>query len=100
MASEPLPLDIDDNPELLRLAEEVNATGEPRVLRSRDGELALVTPIAGRRKRRGRNTLPPKTKEQMEAFWSSFGSWKDVDVDKFLDDIYESRKSSRPPVDL
>jgi hypothetical protein len=100
MASEPLPLDIDDNPELLRLAEEVNATGEPRVLRSHDGELALVTPIAGKQKRRGRNTLPPKTKEQMDAFRSAAGAWKDVDTEAMKAYIYEGRKSSRPPVDL
>lgn len=34
------------------------------------------------------------------AFLSAAGGWSDVDTDAFLDMIYESRKSSRPPVEL
>jgi hypothetical protein len=98
MASEPI--DVSNMPELRRLAKQVNETGEPRVLRDDDGELAVITPIASKRKRKGRNTLPPKTEEQLAAFRSAAGSWKGFDVDKFLEDMYESRKSSRPPVDL
>ena len=98
MASEPI--DVSNMPELRRLAKEVNETGEPRVLRDDEGELAVITPIASKRKPKGRNTLPPKTKEQMDRFWSSFGGWKDVDTDKLLEYIYEGRKSSKPPVDL
>jgi hypothetical protein len=100
MASEPLPMNIDDNPELLRLAEEVKETGESRVLRGHNEDLVLVTPIAGKQKRKGRNTLPPKTKEQVEAFRSAAGAWKNVDTDAMKKYIYEGRTSSKPPVDL
>lgn len=41
-----------------------------------------------------------KTAEDYEAFLSAAGSWKDVDTDRLLKDIYASRRSSRPPVDL
>lgn len=40
------------------------------------------------------------TDEDDEAFLSAAGGWSDVDIDEFLKDIYESRRSSRPPVDL
>lgn len=40
------------------------------------------------------------TDEDWAAFRAAAGSWADVDTDKFLEDIYASRKSSRPPVDL
>ncbi|MGH2457985.1 MAG: hypothetical protein ACRDIY_03870 [Chloroflexota bacterium] len=44
MARELKHVDIDDNPDLARIAEEVRATREPRALR-RDGEdLAIVVP--------------------------------------------------------
>lgn len=90
MASEVKAIDISDVPELVRLAEEVRTTGERRLLR-RDGEDgAMLVPARPRRKR-------AKTKADYEAFLSSAGSWKDVDTDKFIADVYESRKrSSRP----
>ena len=44
--------------------------------------------------------LSRKTAEDYEAFLSVAGRWKDVDTDRLLDDIYESRRSSRPPVEL
>jgi hypothetical protein len=44
--------------------------------------------------------LRKKTKADYEAFRSSAGSWRDEDVDTFIKNVYESRRSSRPPVDL
>lgn len=92
------PLDISHVPELLRIVEEVRATNEPRVLR-RDGEdLAVLvpsSPVKGVRSRR------VKTTADYEAFRSAAGSWKDVDTDRLVAEIYESRRrSSRPPVEL
>ena len=60
MASEPVALDVTDMPELLRVAEEVNATGEPRILRSKNRDIALVTPIAGTESGRKRTRFPPE----------------------------------------
>jgi hypothetical protein len=94
MATEFKSVDISDTPELVRLAEEVRATREPRVLR-RGGEdvavLAPIPPASGRRAGRHR------TAADYAAFRASAGSWKDVDVDRFLADNEASRnRSSRP----
>ena len=40
------------------------------------------------------------TDEDDQAFLSAAGGWSDVNIDEFLQDIYESRRSSRPPVEL
>jgi hypothetical protein len=42
------------------------------------------------------------TAEDYAAFRSAAGGWKDlIDVDRFIEDIYESRRiSTRPPVEL
>jgi len=47
-------------------------------------------------------SLPQRgfSKEEDEAFLSAAGSWSDVDIDEFLQEIHESRSSSRPPVDV
>lgn len=48
-------IDVSDQPELLRIAEEVHATRQPRVLRCDGEDLAIVTPAgpagSSRRKR-------------------------------------------------
>ncbi len=56
MAKELNPIDVTDRPELLRIAEEVHATKEPRLLRRAREDLAILTPAvpAGERVRRGR----------------------------------------------
>lgn len=88
-------IDISGVPDLIRLAEEVRETGEPRVLRRANEDLAVLMPVPKTSRRR------EKTEADYEAFRSSAGSWKDVDTDKLIDDIYESRRrSSRPPVEL
>ena len=46
MAQERTPIDISNIPELVRLAEEVRESGEPRVLRRADQDLALLAPLA------------------------------------------------------
>lgn len=98
MARELKVTDIGDLPELVRLAEEVHDTGEPRLLRREGEDLALLTPVTPAvTSRRGRK----KTQADYDAFRAAAGSWKDVDTDKLLEEIYESRRlSSRPPVEL
>ena len=89
------PIDISNDPELLKLAEEVHSSHTPRILRRNDEELTLLVPVKPKRKRKG------KAEKGLEAFRSAAGSWKDVDTDKLIADIYESRRhSSRPPVEL
>ncbi|MBI4493911.1 MAG: hypothetical protein HY690_14055 [Chloroflexi bacterium] len=98
MARELKVIDVSRVPELLRLAEEVRGTNEPRLLR-RDGEdLAILMP-ARRSPKRPRRA---KTRADHEAFLSSLGGWEGVvDTDRLIADIYESRRrSTRPPVEL
>src|SRR5712692_5669309 len=96
---EPTPIDISNNPDLLRLVEEVEATQTPRKLMRENKPLAILMPIASsgkRHKKRG------KTKADYEAFRSAAGSWKDVDANTLLKNIYEDRRwtNTRPPVEL
>ena len=93
------PINISNVPELLRIAEEVRSTNEPRLLRRDNEDLAILIPAARGMKRRAPRV---RTKADYEAFRSSAGSWKGiVDTDKLIKDIYESRRrSSRPPVEL
>ena len=97
MAKELRAVDVSRVPELLRIAEEVRASGEGRLLK-RDGEdLAIIAPV---RAIRGR-TRRTKTKADRDALLAAAGSWADVDIDTFNADVYESRRrSSRPPVEL
>ncbi len=54
MAKELKSLDITDTPELLRLAEEVQATGKPQVLVRESEELAVLMPVPKKRSRKGK----------------------------------------------
>lgn len=69
------------------------------VVVERDGRaVAVVEPVRAPKapsRRRGR------TAADYAAFLSSAGGWKDMDVDKFIDENYRSRRiSSRPRVEL
>ncbi len=99
MAKEMTPIDISTNLDLVRLAEEVARSGEPRVLRRADEDVAVLMPI--KKPASHQRTTRKKTEEDHEAFLASAGSWEDMDTDKLIEDIYESRDiSTRPPVDL
>ena len=98
MVKEMTPIDVTNTPELLQLAEEVRRNGQARVLRRDREDLAVVIPVSAA-KRRARKTRT-YSKEDDEAFLASAGGWKDFDLEKFLRDIDESRRISRPPVEL
>ena len=95
----PTPIDITNIPELVRIAEEVEATKTPRELVRENKPVALITPVTGAKKAKRRKG---KTKGDYEAFKSAAGGWKDlVDTEKLKRDVYESRKiSTRPPIEL
>ena len=99
MARELAPIDITDDPDLLRFAEEVRRTGLPRLLRRGDEDVAVLSPVGnlGRRGARRRKTY---TKADDEAFLSAAGAWNDFGLDAFLTHNEESRRMSRPPVEL
>jgi hypothetical protein len=88
-------VDISNNPDLLRIVEEMRASNEPRILRRHNEDVAILTP--SRKRRAGRD----KTKADYEAFRSAAGGWKDVDTDKLIADIYADRAlSDRSAVEL
>jgi hypothetical protein len=68
---------------------------ETIVVEDEQGDLVEIRPATGNSSRRR-----PFTAEDDEAFLAAAGGWSDVDIDAFLKDIYESRQSSRPPVEL
>jgi len=80
---------------LASIIEKVIHDHKPVYVESQSGELIEVK-VAG--------PTDPKRREftadEDKAFLSAAGSWSDVDTDEFLKDVYESRRSSRPPVDL
>lgn len=91
-------IEIGDEPELLRLAEEVHRSHEARVLRRAGEDLALVVPLP-------QSTITRRSREKSdsdyEAFRSAAGGWSDLDTDQLIRDIYESRRiSTRPRVEL
>lgn len=45
MATDTTPIEISNNPELLRLAEEVEATNKPRLLKRDNVPFALLSPV-------------------------------------------------------
>lgn len=99
MARELTPVDVTDSPDLLRLAEEVRRSGQPRLLRRENEDLAVLSPAPTQARRR---TRQPRTytRADDEAFLSSAGGWKDFDLEEFLKSNKESRSASRPPIAL
>ena len=84
---------------LLRLVEEVNTTKQPRLLKRESKTLAMLMPVGTAIKPRKSKA---KTKADDEAFRSAAGSWKEVDTDSLLKNIYADRRraNTRPPVTL
>lgn len=78
---------------LARIFDRVVSEGESIVIEKGEGELVALSPVPS-------SSPKTKTAADWEAFRAAAGSWADVDTDAFLKDIYESRKSSRPSVDL
>ena len=71
---------------------------ETVVVENPTGEQVEVRPARNGRPRRGLRT---PSAEDLEAFYSSFGGWADVDVDALLRKVYESRDlPPRPRVEL
>ncbi|NJN84269.1 MAG: hypothetical protein HC802_19635 [Caldilineaceae bacterium] len=68
-------------------------TGEELLVENASGgvvALSVATPKSAR----------PLSDDSYKAFRSAAGGWADVDTETLKNSIYESRKSSRPPVAL
>jgi hypothetical protein len=92
MSNFPIPVDISNNEDLLRLAEEVKKSNTPRALKKKGETVAVLVP-AGEA-----GTVGKKRNEaDYKAMLATLGSWKDVDTDTMIKNIYRARAlGSRP----
>ena len=88
-------IDIGETPELLKLAEEVHRTHEPRLLRREGEDLAMVVPLP--------DSLPERSKKpsaaEYDAFRRAAGSWSDIDTEALKEYIYRAREEGTRPSD-
>jgi hypothetical protein len=92
MTVDTTPIEISNNPELLRLAEEVEATNKSRLLKRDNVPVALLTPV------KKKQTSQAKIKAIKEAL-ALAGAWGDRDwneVETELDRIRHRSKSTPP----
>jgi len=89
MTTDTIPVDISENPELLRLAEEVEATNTPRLLKRDNTPLALITPV------KKQQSSQAKSKAIKEAL-ALAGAWGDRDWNEVEAELDRIRHSSKP----
>lgn len=118
-------IDISDNPELIRLVEEVERSHEPRLLRANGRTLGVLAPADQPTKEpapveyseaeltalfeeaikpdpRAVQRLArrkPLSETARQALLSAAGGWKDVDTARFLEENAKSRRLSRAPIE-
>ena len=94
------PIDISRQPDILRLAEEVQATGTPRVLKRDNESIAVVMPLATTNPAQGAALWESYNAQQVRAaLQESAGTLTGVDKEALLNDIKEERtqgKHTRP----
>ena len=77
MATELKPLDIGDNPDLLRLVEQIQRADAPRVLQHDGRDVAVVTPI-----KRAKKSPRPRPTRPDDPLWRIVGlAGNDEDLD-------------------
>ena len=69
--SQPTPIDITNIPELVRIAEEVEATNKPRVLKRDNTPIAILTPVTKKQ------SSQAKSKAMKETL-AIAGAWRDL----------------------
>ncbi len=94
--------EISDVHDLRQLAEEVRASGTPRLLVLGDDEVAMLIPVepgdVSESDLTGNGELTP---EKLRAFQDAFGSWRvHIDPEALKAQIKAARGSHRPPVKL
>ena len=92
MTREAKRIDVSQTPELLRIAEEVHRSDEPRVLTRADEELAVVMPARKHRaQRRAKGASPNQWLENLIGIASSGGPG-DISANKhkYLADAYSA----------
>lgn len=95
----PKTIDIDNEPELVRLVSTLRDEQTAVHLRLDGEDVAIVTPVAT-----GAHDQPVRrieTGEDLAEFLSFAGGWADVDTDKLIDEIYQQRLVTiRPTIEL
>jgi len=76
------------------LADEVRRTNRHLILKRAAEDIAVISPV---KKTMKRSPIKKKSAADMDAFWSAFGAWKDVDTERLKADNYESRRLSTKP---
>src|SRR6266516_3134141 len=89
MAADTTPVEISNNPELLRLAEEVKATNKPRLLKRDNTPLAILTPV------KKKQSSQSKSKAMKETL-ALAGAWGDRDWNEVEAELDRIRHSSKP----
>jgi hypothetical protein len=87
--SQPTPLDITNMPDLVRIAEEVEATNKPRVLKRDNTPIAILTPVT---KKQSSQAKSKAIKETL----ALAGAWSDLDFEKMLNALDHIRHDSKP----
>ncbi len=87
--SQPTPIDITNIPELVRIAEEVEATNKPRVLKRDNTPIAILTPVT---KKQSSQAISKAIKETL----ALAGAWSDFDFKEMLNTLDHIRHDSKP----
>lgn len=83
-----IPTDVNGLADLLRLAEQVRDTGEPRVLEHDGEEIAVLLPVHVAKDLGFRR---PRTRTDVADGLRAAGSWSEIDAEDFTEAIYASR---------
>ncbi len=83
------PIDISNLPDLLRLAEEVKETKTPRILKRDNETVAMLMPVGTAVKPVKK---PKPTKADYDASLAALGSWRDLDPDALIAQVYRARE--------
>ena len=88
------PIDISHLPDLLRLAEEVQNTKTPRILKRDNETVAMLMPVGTPVKPEKK---PSPTKADYDASLAALGSWRDLDPDALIAHVYRAREEGSRP---
>src|SRR5258708_31924127 len=86
-----MPIDITNMPDLVRIAEEVEATNKPRVLKRDNTPLAILTPV---KKKQSDQARSKAVKEAL----ALAGAWKDLPSDRMEEELDRIRHKSIIPI--
>jgi hypothetical protein len=89
------PIDMTNMPDLVRIAEEVEATNKPRLLKRDNTPIAVLTPVTRKQSARTKS-------KAIEETLALAGAWSDLDFDDMLDTLDHIRHDSKPtpPLEL